>query len=124
MGSLIALLLGLARAMVLGAVILMVISRLNLGLTVESFGAAFIASIVISFIGGIVSWLLTLIGFPFDNLKLIGALLVVVIAAVVLMISDRLLSGLKVNGFSGALIAAVAYGVGVFLINWVIGLFV
>lgn len=124
MGSLIALLLGWALAMVLGAVILMVISRLNLGLTVKSFGAAFIASIVISFIGGIVSWLLTLIGFPFDNLKLIGALLVVVIAAVVLMISDRLLSGLKVNGFSGALIAAAAYGVGVFLINWVIGLFV
>lgn len=124
MESLIALLLGWALAMVLGAVILMVISRLNLGLTVESFGAAFIASIVISFIGGIVSWLLTLIGFPFDNLKLIGALLVVVIAAVILMISDRLLSGLKVNGFSGALIAAVAYGVGVFLINWVIGLFV
>lgn len=124
MGSLIALLLGWALAMVLGAVILMVISRLNLGLTVESFGAAFIASIVISFIGGIVSWLLTLIGFPFDNLKLIGALLVVVIAAVILMISDRLLSGLKVNGFSGAMIAAVAYGVGVFLINWVIGLFV
>lgn len=124
MGSLIALLLGWALAMVLGAVILMVISRLNLGLTVESFGAAFIASIVISFIGGIVSWLLTLIGFPFDNLKLIGALLVVVIAAVILMISDRLLSGLKVNGFSGALIAAVAYGVGVFLINWVIGLFI
>lgn len=124
MGSLIALLLGWALAMVLGAVILMVISRLNLGLTVESFGAAFIASIVISFIGGIVSWLLTLIGFPFDNLKLIGALLVVVIAAVILMISDRLLSGLKVNGFSGAMIAAVAYGVGVFLINWVIGLFI
>lgn len=124
MGSLIALLLGWALAMVLGAVILMVISRLNLGLTVKSFVAAFIASIVISFIGGIVSWLLTLIGFPFDNLKLIGALLVVVIAAVVLMISDRLLSGLKVNGFSGALIAAAAYGVGVFLINWVIGLFV
>jgi hypothetical protein len=40
------------------------------------------------------------------------------------MISDRLLSGLKVNGFSGAFIAAAAYGVGVFLINWVIGLFV
>jgi putative membrane protein len=121
---LVELLLGWALGMVLGAVILMVISRLNLGLTVESFGAAFIASIVISFIGGIATWLLTLIGFPFDNIKLIGALLMVVVAAVVLMISDRLLKGLKVNGFAGALIAAVAYGVGVFLINWVIGLFV
>ena len=46
-----------------------------------------------------------------------------VVAAVVLLISDRFVKGMKVNGFVGALVAAIAYGVVVWLIQWVLSLF-
>ncbi|MCZ7673332.1 MAG: phage holin family protein [Chloroflexi bacterium] len=44
-------------------------------------------------------------------------------AAVVLMISDRFVAGMKVNGFGGAIVAAIAIGVVTWLVNWVLGLF-
>ena len=46
----------------------------------------------------------------------LGAILV---AAVVLVLSGRFVPGLKVNGFVGAIVAAIAIGV----VYWIIGLF-
>jgi len=107
-----------------GAVVLMIVSRLNLGLSVESFGAAFIASAVISVVAGLIHWFFGFIGFEIVNPNLLGAIVGLIVAAVVLLISDRFVKGMKVNGFVGALIAAAAYGVVVWLLQWVIGLFV
>jgi putative membrane protein len=47
-----------------------------------------------------------------------------IISAVVLLVSDRFVKGLKVNGFTGALIAAVAIGAVAWLLSWVVGLIV
>jgi len=41
-----------------------------------------------------------------------------VVAAVVLLIADRFVPGMKVNGFVGALVAAIAIAV----VAWLIGL--
>ncbi|MEZ4769569.1 MAG: phage holin family protein [Caldilineales bacterium] len=51
---------------------------------------------------------------------ILGAIVHLVIAAVVLMISGSIVPGLRVKGFVGALIAAVAIGV----VGWLIGLVV
>jgi putative membrane protein len=40
-----------------------------------------------------------------------------------LLVSDKFVSGMKVNGFVGALVAAVAIGVVGWLANWIVGLF-
>jgi len=48
--------------------------------------------------------------------------LVLFAAAVVLLISDRILSGLEVDGFVGAIVAAIAIGVVHWLIAFVLGL--
>ena len=124
MPSILATLLAFALIWAVGAVVLMIISRLNLGLTVDGFGAAFIASAVISIVSAIITWLIGLIGIQVGNPGLIGALVSLVVAAVVLLVSDRFVRGMKVNGFVGALIAAVSYGVITWLLAWVIGLFV
>ena len=124
MPSILATLLAFALVWAVGAVVLMIVSRLNLGLTVDGFGAAFIASAVISIVAGIIVWLVGLIGIQVGNPGLIGALVSLVVAAVVLLVSDRFVRGMKVNGFVGALIAAVSYGVITWLLAWVIGLFV
>lgn len=107
----------------IGALILVLVSRLGLGLSVDGFGPAFIASAVISLVSWAITWLLGLIGVAVGGSGLIGALVTLVVAAVVLMISASFVKGVRTNGFVGALIAAVAYGVIAWLLQWVLGLF-
>lgn len=123
MSSILATLLAIALMWAVGGVILLIISRLNLGLNVENYGAAFIASAVISVVAGLITWLLGLIGITLGGTGLIAAVVSVVVAAVVLLISDRFVKGMKVNGFAGAIIAAISYGVIAWLLHWVLSLF-
>jgi ABC-type uncharacterized transport system permease subunit len=49
-----------------------------------------------------------------------GVLAALVVAAVVVLVSCCFVNGMKANGFTGAQIAALAYGVIGFLFQWVI----
>jgi putative membrane protein len=109
-------------AVVVAAVVLMIVSRFNLGLSVTGFGAAAIAAIVIAIVGAIVVWLLGVLGITIGG-GWFGALVYLVIAAVVLMLSDRFVPGMKVKGFTGAIIAAIAIAVVYFILVWLLGLF-
>ena len=124
MTTIIGTILAFALIWAVGAVVLMIVSRLNLGLTVDGFGSAFIASAVISIVAALITWLIGLIGIQVGNPGLIGALVSLVVSAVVLLISGSFVKGMKVNGFVGAIIAAISYGVIAWLLQWVIGLFV
>jgi putative membrane protein len=106
----------------LSALVIYIVGRLNLGMTVESFGAALIAAAAIALVSGLVSWLLGFLGLSIGG-GLLGGIISLVVAAVVLLISDRFVSGMKVNGFVGAIVAALAIGVVGWLANWIVGLF-
>ena len=124
MTPILSLLISLLLAWVIGAVILTIIGRLGLGLSVDGFGAAFIASAVITIVAGIVIWLLGLIGITVGGPGLIPGIVTLVVTAIVLLISDKFVKGMKVNGFGGAIVAAIAYGVVAWLIHWVLNLFI
>jgi putative membrane protein len=109
-------------AVVVAAVVLLIVSRLNLGLSVTGFGAAAIAAIVIAIVGAVVVWLLGLFGLSIGG-GWLGALVFLVVAAVVLMISDKFVPGMTVKGFTGAIVAAIAIAVVYFLLAWLLGLF-
>jgi putative membrane protein len=109
-------------SLIVAAVVLLVVSRLNLGLTVKGFGAAIIAALVIAVVAAVVSWLLGLLGLTVGG-GLLGAIVLLIIAAVVLMISDRFVPGMEVKGFKGAIIAAIAIAVGSWILTWLLGLF-
>jgi putative membrane protein len=109
-------------AVVVAAVVLLLVSRLNLGLSVTGFGAAAIAAIVIAIVGAVVLWLLGVLGITIGG-GWFGALVYLVVAAVVLMISDRFVPGMKVKGFTGAIVAAIAIGVVYWILVWLLGLF-
>ncbi len=124
MATIIGTLLAFALVWAVGAIVLMIVSRLELGLAVDGFGSAFIASAVISIVAGIITWLIGLIGIRVGTPTLIGALVSLIVAAVVLLISDRFVKGMKVDGFGGAIIAALSYGAIAWLLRWVIDLFI
>jgi putative membrane protein len=105
--------------LVVAAVVLMIVSRLGLGLSVSGFVPALIAALVIAVVGSIVLWLLGALGITFGG-GFLGVIVFLVVAAVVLMISDRFVSGMTVNGFTGAIIAAIAIAVLYWLISLVL----
>lgn len=114
--------LGIIISAALGGLVIFIVSKLNMGLSVTGFGAAFIAAIVISLVAGVIAWLLGLLGITIGG-GLLGAIISIIVAAVVLMISDKFVPGMKVNGFGGAIIAAIAIGVVTWLVSLVLGLF-
>jgi putative membrane protein len=68
-------------------------------------------------------WLLSLIGVTVGGAGIWAALVALVVSAVILLISDRFVSGIKVNGFVGAIVAAIAISVVTWLVNWLLSLF-
>ncbi len=107
--------------LIVAAVVIMIVSRFNLGLSVTGFGAAIIAAVVIAVVGAIINALLGLLGITIGG-GLLGAIVFLIVAAVVLMISDRFVPGMKVKGFGGAIIAAIAIAVVGWLVVWFLGL--
>ena len=55
-------LLGILLALVLAAVVIVIVSKLNLGLTVDGFGLEIIEAAVIAIVGGLIYWLLGVLG--------------------------------------------------------------
>jgi putative membrane protein len=117
-GQLINMLVGIVLAGIIGAVVLCIVSSLKLGLWVRGFGPAFIAAIVIAIVGTVVRFVLAATGV--QNLGgIVGFVERLIISAALLLIADKLLAGLTIKGFKGAIIAALAISV----ISWVAGLF-
>lgn len=113
----------IAVVWILSALVIFIVGKLNLGMTVKSFGSALIAALAIALVSGVVNWLLGLLGITIGGGFLWG-IVAVVVAAVVLLLADKFVSGMKVNGFVGAIIAALAIGVVGWLASWLVGLFV
>lgn len=109
-------------AIVVAAVVLLIVSRFNLGLSVSGFGAAAISAVVIAIVGAVVIWLLGLLNISIGG-GFLGTLVYLVVAAVVLLVADKFVPGLKVNGFVGAIVAAIAIAVVYYLLAWLLGLF-
>jgi len=118
---------GLIIGILIGALftglIIWIVGKLGLGLEVSGFGPAFIAAIVIAIINGLVAWLLSVLGITIGG-DLLGAIIHLVIAAIVLMVAGRFVKGLVVKGFTGALVAALAIAAVGWLIAWGVSLLV
>jgi putative membrane protein len=108
--SIVALLVGIVIGALISGIVIWIVGKLGLGLEVSGFGAAFIAAIIIAVVSGLVNWLLGALHITIGG-GFLGALVHLVIAAIVLLISGRIVPGLKVKGFFGAIIAAIAIGV-------------
>jgi putative membrane protein len=113
--------LAMILAVLLNALVIWIVGKLNLGLTVKGYVGAIVAAIVIAIVSWVVFWLLGLIGITIGG-GLLWAIVALIIAAVILLISDKFLPGMEVKGFGGAIVAAIAMAVGAWLVWWVLGL--
>ncbi len=115
------LLIDLIILILVSAVVIWIVSKLNLGLSVDGYGSAIIAAIVIAIVNAIVFWLLGLLGITIF-VGFLGFVVLLIIAAVVLILSDKILPGMKVDGFLGAIIAAIAIVVVSWGLAWLLAL--
>ncbi len=113
----IGLLIGVFFAAVFSGILIWVVGLFGLGLKVDGLGTAFIAGTAIAVIGGAISWLLSLWDLKLGG-GIQGAIINVLLGAVVLLLGGRVLSGLQVEGFVGALVASISIGV----ISWLLSL--
>jgi len=99
------------------ALAIWVVGKLGLGLKVSGFGPAFIAAIVISIASYVLIWLLGVLGLSIGG-GFLGAIIHLIVAALVLMFAGNMVKGLRVKGLVPAMIGAVAIAV----VSWLIGL--
>ena len=120
--DLLAILIVLVIASPIYALIIWLVGKLRLGLEVSGFGAAFLAAVVIVLLNSLVILLLGAIGITLEG-DLLAVIIQLVIAALTLMIADRIVKGLYVKGYKGALLAAAAIAAVGWLIDRVVNLF-
>ena len=121
--GIVGLIIGILIGALVSALVIWVVGKLGLGIEVDSFGPAFIAALVIAVISWVLIWVLGLLGITIGS-GLLGAIIQLVIAAIVLMLAGNFVSGLRVKGFLGAVIAAIAIGAVGWLLTWLISLIV
>ncbi len=109
MSALMGLLIGMVIIGLSSGFVIWIVGKFGLGLEVDGFGSAFIVAIVIAVVGGAITLLLAAAGVQ-DGDGLIGGIVHLIVTAVILLISARFLPGMKIAGFAGALLAAVAIG--------------
>lgn len=112
--------LGVVIGILLYALAIWIVSKFGLGLHVSGFRPALIAATVIAVVGALIIWVGSALGFSLGGS--LGAIIHLIIAAIVVMFAGNSVKGLRVKGFVGALIAAVAIAVVSWLIDWGIGL--
>lgn len=98
------------------SVLLFVVGKLNLGIKLDGFGAAFLTAILIGVLTLVIQWIWGLLGFTPPSEGIFGIITWALSSAAILMTADAFVKGLSVNGFSGALIASAA----VAGLNWLI----
>lgn len=105
MEAIVGLIIGILIGAVISGAIIWLVSKLNVGLSVDSFGWAMLAGLFIGTLTNLFNHML-----PGMN-ELITMVVHLLISAGVILLAGKLFSGVNVKGFKGAVIAALAIAV-------------
>ena len=114
MESLVGLIIGIILSAFVAGLIIWIVSKLNLGLRVDSFGWAMLAGLLIGLATNLIMQVV-----PAGN-DIVHIVVNLVVTAAVILACGSLLKGMTVNGFGGALLAAVAISIVGFLLALVL----
>ena len=101
MEVIVGLVIGILIGAVISGAIIWIVSKLNMGLSVDSFGWAMLAGLFIGVITTLITQFVPNLG------GIVGAVVHLIVSAVVILLAGKAFSGVKVDGFSGAQLAAV-----------------
>ena len=110
MESLLGLIIGIALSAVVSGLIIWIVSKFGLGLKVDNFGWAMLAGLLIGLVSNLIMQVV-----PAGN-DIVNIVVNLVVAAAVIFACGYLLKGMTVDGYGGALIAAVAIAIIGFLL--------
>ena len=85
------------------------IGKMGWGIEVDGFRPAYVAAVIIALLSGVIQYIWTLVGVEIRG-GLSGGIINATVTAVLLQFAGERVNGLRVKGFSGALIAAVIIG--------------
>jgi putative membrane protein len=102
---------------ILSAVLLLVVSRLVPGFVVTSFVAALIAALVIGFVNATLGLLLKVFTFPLTFLTF--GIFLLVINALMLLLSSKLVPGFVIHGFAPAFWGALLLATLHLVLRWI-----
>lgn len=97
---------------------LFIISRLNLGLQIDSLTTTLIAALVLGLLNAFVRPVLAFLSLPITILTL--GLFALVLNALMIMLMGALVKGVHVSGFMGALIASIVLSILTWLISAIV----
>ena len=101
MEVIIGLVLGVLIGAVISGFIIWLVSKFNIGLSVDNFGWAMLAGLFIGFFTNLI------MHFVPGQGGIVTAVVQLLVAAAVIVLAGKVFSGVKVDGYSGALVAAV-----------------
>ena len=110
METLIGLIIGIVLSAVISGLIIWIVSKLGLGLNVDSFGWAMLAGLLIGLATNLIMQVV-----PAGN-DIVTVVVNLVVTAAVIFACGSLLKGMTVNGYGGALLAAVSIAIVGFLL--------
>lgn len=96
----------------------MLVARIVPGIAVRSFGSAVLFAAVFALLDGLLFSFLAIVTLPLVLLSL--GLFLLVIRAGLFLLADKLVDGVKIDGFFPALLGSVLTGVFNYLINWLV----
>jgi len=114
-GIIIGAIIGIVLGTVVNGILIFIVGKLKLGMEVSGFGSAMLAGLIIAIASAIAAVAYALIGTS-PATGLTGVIMNLIIAAAVLIAIGNSLKGVTVNGWGGALVAAVAIAV----LGWLI----
>ena len=103
----------------LNAAALVLVAYLYPGVTVDSFGAALIAALVLGLVNAVIRPLLVILTLPVTILTL--GLFIFVINALLFWFVAEVVGGFHVAGFWAALLGSIIYSVITTVVGWVLG---
>ena len=101
MEVIVGLVIGILISAVVSGFIIWLVGKFNIGLSVDNFGWAMLAGLFIGFFTNLIMQFLPGQG------GIVTAIVQLLVAAAVIVVAGKLFSGVKVDGYSGALVAAV-----------------
>jgi putative membrane protein len=104
--------------MLVTALSLLILSRMNLGLEIKDTGTAIVAALVLGLLNATLRPVLGFLAFPITLLTL--GLFAIVLNALVLYIAAALVEGFRLRGFLSAVVISILLG----LLNWLIFLII